>query len=748
MRERRTAADVIRGIRNNARLQLNYQQDGRLAVYVENSLLLQQPSKPAGSNATEPLNGGWPAYHYADGSAPGVPSAILRNQDDSPAFTMWSRPTVDTPNRLSIEFADQFNEYQQDSLAVVDIPDVTRTGQEITGRLVADGLPTFDQTARLLQFFLDKSIRGNRFIRFDTSVKALGQRVGDIIAVTYEKDGLLTQPFRIHRIEPGENYRSVSITAQLHDDAWYNGTNGQLTLVPPSRRLGDPLAQVPNTLAGDALDTHGDEGFTIVEVQSAASDGSILTELEVGFNPPASGASTVAGPPIINLQPTVLSTGGTHPGDQTLYYAVTALDAAGLEGSPSFVVRAEIPAGSPTFRVDLVGLSFTADTVAFNVYRGAIPSRLKRIAQDQPPAGTFSDTGLSESLDSSPDPQFDHANFYWRLEDLDEQFATISGPSSVGNDSLALAADSLTGHSVRLIRGKGSGQERTAINNTATTISVSPAWEIEPDISTIFTVADSTWRFGGRARSSPARFQVPNIEDKVVQVTGRAANAQNVESLEGLALVTRWRIGGGGVGVVDADPPPQPLFAVNAVGGWHISAGWNLLRDTREYANDLGRRLDAALLERARAGRRSDARCRRSRYRGVHHTGYGWARVCGRLRSDGGGDPRGYGCPQRRADLPGRSGRMRFNPLQPHRRRNDPSPVDPDGNSVVPSKLLRFAGACDLGPSCSVAGSAACLLQTSSHQHPGPKPGRRGKLHRPPWRGLAKPTGRPAHVSD
>ncbi|MEZ5365165.1 MAG: phage tail protein [Bryobacterales bacterium] len=565
LQDRRTAADVVRGIRNNARLQLHYRDDGKLSVYVENSLLLQQPVKPEGSNAVNTLNGGWPAYSYVDGSAPGTASGILRRPDGSPALRMWSRPTADTPNRFSVEFADQFNEYQQDSLALLDADDLRRTGQEITGRLVADGLPTFDQAARILQFFLDKSIKGNRYIELETSVKGLGQRVGDIIAVTYEKEGLLDQPFRIQRIAPGENYRSVQITAQIHDDAWYNDTNGQLTLIPPTQRLADSSAQIPNSLAGDDLDSFGDSIFTVTEHQSAAGDGTILTELEVGFRAPASGASPVAGPPLVSLQANVQSSGGTLAGDQTLYYAVTALDANGLQGSPSFIVRAEIPPGGATFSVELNGLSFTSGSASFNVYRGELPSRLRRIAEVQALAGTFLDSGLAEDLDGSPDPQFDHANFYWRLEDIDEQFAAISGPDSVGHTSLALSSDALVGHAVRLIRGKGAGQERTVVNNDPTTLFVSPGWEIEPDISTIFTVSDNTWRFGGRARSSPARFAVPNLQDRVVQVTGRAANAQNVESLEGLALVSRWRIGGGGVGVADAAPPPEPLFAVNTL---------------------------------------------------------------------------------------------------------------------------------------------------------------------------------------
>ena len=87
---------------------------------------------------TYQVNGGWPAYVYTDGSDPDAPSAILRREDDSPALRLYSRPIADSPNRFAIEFADQFNEYQQDSLELVDAEDIARTGQEITGRLVAD----------------------------------------------------------------------------------------------------------------------------------------------------------------------------------------------------------------------------------------------------------------------------------------------------------------------------------------------------------------------------------------------------------------------------------------------------------------------------------------------------------------------------------------------------------------------------------------------------------------------------------
>src|SRR5205085_5020043 len=110
---------------------------------------------------------------------------------------------------------------QQDSLSVVDPDDVFRAGQEITGALSVLGLPNYDQAARILQFNLDKSIRGNTVIEFHTSVKALGLVPGDLITVTYLKEGLTRQLFRITKLAPAANYRTIVITAQIHADSWY-----------------------------------------------------------------------------------------------------------------------------------------------------------------------------------------------------------------------------------------------------------------------------------------------------------------------------------------------------------------------------------------------------------------------------------------------------------------------------------------------------------------------------------------------
>ena len=82
-----------------------------------------------------------------------------------------------------------------------------------------------------------------------------------------------------------------------------------------------------------------------------------------------------------------------------------------------------------------------------------------------------------------------------------------------------------------------------------------------PDATSYFTVAESAWHFGAVANSSPVQFEIPNMAGDVVQLTGRSANANDVESPAGLAIVTRWQIGGSGR--ADTDVPAAPGFALN-----------------------------------------------------------------------------------------------------------------------------------------------------------------------------------------
>ena len=142
------------------------------------------------------FNGGWPSYEFGDGSS-GV-SGIARRSNGESSVRLWSRSIADTPNRFAVEFQDALNEYQQDSYSLTDVDDVQRAGQEITAPLTALGIPNYDQAARILKFNLDRSIRGNTYVQFQTSVKALGLRPGDLITLTYSKRRIYSAAFPHH----------------------------------------------------------------------------------------------------------------------------------------------------------------------------------------------------------------------------------------------------------------------------------------------------------------------------------------------------------------------------------------------------------------------------------------------------------------------------------------------------------------------------------------------------------------------
>ncbi len=216
---RRSAGDIVRGIRNGSAMYLTFSTAGLLQLNAEDTLAVQQPTLPPGSNSTEALNGGWPAYEFGDNAF----SGILRNSNGSVSLSVSSRSTADTPNQYTVEFQDEFNEYQQDSLLLVDIDDALLTGQEITSSLTVLGLPNADQASRAMALQLYKSTQGNTYVEFQTSVKGVSLQPGNIITLTYSKEGFTRQPFRITKISPGINFFNVTLTAQIHDDDVVHG---------------------------------------------------------------------------------------------------------------------------------------------------------------------------------------------------------------------------------------------------------------------------------------------------------------------------------------------------------------------------------------------------------------------------------------------------------------------------------------------------------------------------------------------
>jgi hypothetical protein len=566
--QRRSAGDVVRGIRTASSLLVRLGATGLLEIRPESTLAIQQALKPVTSNSMSTLDGGWPAYEFGDGTT--AVSGLLRNADGSPAFRVWSRSNAETPNRLSIEFQDELNEYQQDSLSVVDVEDATLVGQEISANLSALGIPNFSQAGRVLRRQLWKSIEGNEFIEFNTSVRGVGLLPGDIITVSYQKEGLNRQPYRIVRLTPGLNYQTVKITAQRHSDSWYESTTSD---DGPGRRQREFEIRVPAPLLGTVANPDGTESFGVVESATANADNSMNVELSVSFVPPTVPSSTFTGVPILSLSTTVEAQGGTLAGGAVYYYGVTAAAADGAESGLSFVARASTAPGAATNKVTLSGISLPQGAACFDVYRGSTPSELLRIASNVTPASTFVDDGKAASLMRPPDASFDHANFYWRLELIPETHATVFSATTIGATTLGMIVDENRGMAVRITKGVGAGQEAIIASNTNTALTLTTPWVVTPDASSSFVVTESSWHFGARGTASPMRLDVPNRAGTTVHLLGRSANIFDEECSEQISPLTRWQIGGAGVPGGDTDVPGEPTFALTATGRGTVEVG-------------------------------------------------------------------------------------------------------------------------------------------------------------------------------
>ena len=98
----------------------------------------------------------------------------------------------------------------------------------------------------------------------------MGLRPGDIITLTYSKEGFERQPFRITEISPSLNYRTATITAQIHNDEWYAAADAGVAGLgrQPNFDIG-----IPRPLIGSVLDSNGNPQFGITGSDIASSDG-------------------------------------------------------------------------------------------------------------------------------------------------------------------------------------------------------------------------------------------------------------------------------------------------------------------------------------------------------------------------------------------------------------------------------------------------------------------------------------------
>jgi len=578
--KRQSAAVIIRGIRVASSLMIRYGVSGLLELLPETTLAAQQSLLPDGGNSVELLNGGWPAYEFSDASGPF--SGIARDPQGKSTLLVSSNTVAETSNCLSVEFQDEFNEYQQDSLSTANSEDISLIGYEISSQSTAMGITNYSQATRVLLRQLDKSADGNVYINFVTSFRALKVRPGDIIAVTYQKQGFQRTPFRVVRISPAMNFQFVTIQAQIHDDDWYSDSISTLLAAgrQPASQIQIPrplIGLIPMTDAGGRVDGFD---FEITENIQAEIDGATTDTLSAGFFVPSAPSISSVNIPLLSLSPTFSNSGGVLEAGNTYYYSITGVDPAGNEGPLSFSAAVALPSGPNTCTATINSLSFAQNTASFNVYRGLNPQMLYRIASRVPLASTFTDTGFPLMPIGPPDASFDHANFYYRYEYAGPFQTTAATSTSIACVDMGATAGAYVTFSVRIISGTGQDQEVSITGNDQTTLTINPPWSTTPDTTSVFVIVEPSWIFAAVSNSSPAQFEIAFSRGDVIQISGRSANVDNQEASLDLCPITRVPLGDGNP---DYGQASAPDFVLAAIGGGNLSlsqVGFSSLTNT------------------------------------------------------------------------------------------------------------------------------------------------------------------------
>jgi hypothetical protein len=404
--------------------------------------------------------------------------------------------------------------------------------------------------------------------------------------------------FRIVKMEPRRNFETVKITAQWHEDSWYEPAT---ETGASNAAIAVSDAVVPRPVLGAAWDGEGRTKLEVSESIGVGADGHRTVELNVTALPSANLTWAAAAAPLVPVGG-VVEPGGGDLGPGTYYYYLTAMDGEGIESGVSQVVRVQVEEAEAPAAIEIRNLRFSENAASFRVYRGLTPLETYRIAESVPVASVFRDEGRPASLASPPDFAFHHVNFYWRQEVLAETAATITGVDEIGNAALNLIPDSCMGKRVRISKGTGQGQERTIVSHSAQALLVDPVWIVPPDATSFFVIAEPSWQYAAGSESGAAVFEVPNEAGGTVHVRGVSANAKDEESPAELAVVTRYTVAGSTGALLDEEPPAQPAFILEAPGDGNLRLSGITFADSRNLQTIGGATLTVFAFDELRPG--------------------------------------------------------------------------------------------------------------------------------------------------
>lgn len=444
LRSRESMADVLRGLRNSRRGILTADASGLLKLSTEQTLADQQPSPVTGSNYNSAITSktaagitasGYAAYKFDESNIIGLPQVTFANAG----------------NRFTLSFQNAQNLHSQDALQVIDSEDIRRVDQEVPGTFTLRGADNYDQVRRLIATYTAKQLRGNWrqdtggtvLLEFQASFRAVHLSIGDLVVVNWELLGIEDQLFRVQRISPDTNFETAKLTVAWHIDDWYTDGWGQSGVPASALRYRDrlrrpafpwhPFFEAP--ASGDPLVDPTEYNFGISQSYGRGAGAEVLPLVNIFGKSIVNVVSATVAPPVVPIQGTTASTGGSLVGGRSYYVGIVSVDADGKLSSLSPIVTTYVPTGTSTNTVTIPNLSWPDGATGWKVFAGLNPSYISFHDEGTGTPSSITVDAINAANYGPPDTEFD--KFRFRIKRL------LHG-GSFGTNVTALTSTTLT----------------------------------------------------------------------------------------------------------------------------------------------------------------------------------------------------------------------------------------------------------------------------------------------------------------
>lgn len=504
--QRRSAAEVVRAIRQSFGGILTPGADGKLHLRVEGPLAEQQPAAVDGSNYNTAISSTTRAGVSTNGY-----SAYDFNESNCWDLTRDGVQIASTPNKVSFPFQDPSIDYGQSTFNEFDSVDIGRVQQEIPGGLqvTPEGIASYNHASRIATLGLKKLLHGNPtgdtrgtdWYQWTTSFRGCKLQIGQIVRMSNTRLGLTSQQIRLTEIKPSRNFETVQLRGHHHEDAWYLDSAGNVDDPSYSNKAHDRLARpaypwCPNSvtpITSDSVFDATDLTFSLQPVSTPDTAGNPIVSLRIGGEIPVNSPDTINAP-VIGVVGTTATTGGTISGGITIYACVVAY-ASGV-GTPSArsiaTCRIDIAAGTNTNTATTPIQTWDPNTSTYELYAGTSPNLMTRQASGSGKPTSITITALNTRGRAVPDPEFN--DLLVKVKKARHTGIVGTAVAAVSSTTITIGgtwtANALAGYDIALA-GKADGSALPVANYRITANTTGGVLTVTPDPTGHVAVLDA-----------------------------------------------------------------------------------------------------------------------------------------------------------------------------------------------------------------------------------------------------------------